>query len=277
MPLILQGRRGIGMNNIEKIIGLDLSANAAGMVVLDRKGKVERIGYITTNKNFTLQGDQSIYYFEAKQTKTKKHAAEYTDCFISRRRNFSFSSVTNFIRKFGTTNTTLVCLEDYAVGSMSPGLLEMAEISGLVRNYLWENGYNLRLHDPMSVKMWAANNGHAKKVHMVDAARQKGFLINDVLLAKGPAFKDPIQVNGRIVTHDYIGPGTDIADAFHLASIGVQELDILDDATLLDRLPENNVKIFTRVTKSNPVRLLDCPFISTWYYDRQKNEKEEQI
>jgi hypothetical protein len=249
------------------IIGLDLSANGAGLVALSySSGEVIKTGYITNQKQFLDKKEIGItaFYLQPRSGKKKNQEEEDKDTFISRRRNFIFQNVVRFIGEFcfnKERQDILVCLEDYAVQSQSTGLLEMAEISGLVRNYLWEKGLQLRLHDPLSVKMWATGNGFAKKVHMVDAAIAECFDVPTWLLSKGNKFKDPLFINNRKVEYDYSGPGTDIADAFHLARLGRQEIRVRVGEVPLEGLVDHQRKIYLRVTKSNPINLLAKPFI----------------
>lgn len=250
-----------------QIVGLDLSLNSAGFVAMDYKtGKVEDAAYVTSMKMFAdppvVYGYRlKAHFLHPKLGATKKREAEDKDLFASRRRVYMTMIVMDFIAQVGTCRDTLVCLEGYAVDSKSPGLLEMAEISGIIRNYLWNINIPLRVHDPMSVKLWAVGNAHAKKTHMVNEARRQGLEINQDLLGDGPKFPHPIDIDGNICHRDYQGPGTDIADAFHLANMGMVEVAIRGDSSLLEQQAENRKRVLKRTTKANPLALLDKPFI----------------
>ncbi|MHA2022496.1 MAG: hypothetical protein ACTSWQ_02430, partial [Candidatus Thorarchaeota archaeon] len=200
-------------------------------------------------------------YLTPRLGKTKAREAEDKDNFSSRRRSYMVAVVEDFIAQVGSCRDILVCLEGYAVDSKSPGLLEMAEISGIIRNYLWEKNVRLRVHDPMSVKLWGCGNAYAKKMHMVNAARRAGLVIPQELLGDGDKFKNPIDVDGRVMSRDFKGPGTDIADAFHLATMGRYELLIKRNEILLEEQPKDVKRVMERTTKANPVNLLNRLFI----------------
>jgi hypothetical protein len=255
------------------IVGLDLSLNSAGIVALDGGGDVIFSKYITAIKKYIdvhsymeIKGFQTsssveCKYLPPKVTQTKKRVAEDGLNFTARRRNLVSTEVIQALVRAGKCGDVLVCLEGYAIDSKSTGLLEMAEISGIVRNYCWKENIPLRVHDPLSVKIWGCGNAHAKKMHMVNAARRANLFIDQALLGKGNKFVFPMDIDGDLHTHDYGGPGTDIADAFHLAEMGRHEVLVQSNLLRLDQLTEQQRKVFLRTTKANPVNLLGRPFI----------------
>lgn len=246
---------------MKTVVGLDLSLNSAGIVVLDViSGDIIFSEYITAIKKFiSVDSGCACRYLSPRITKTKKREAEDGQNYTARRRDLVSTEVIQALMK--AENDVLVCLEGYAVDSKSTGLLEMAEISGIVRNYCWKENIPLRVHDPLSVKIWACGNAHAKKMHMVNAARRANFNVPQSLLGLGNKFQFPMDIDGDIHTHDYGGPGTDIADAFHLAEMGRHELLVHSNSLRLDQLTEQQKKVFLRTTKANPVNLLGRPFI----------------
>lgn len=243
------------------IVGLDLSLNSAGIVVIDaEEGTVRATKYITSIKKFVDVGWSGVCeYLPPKVTETKKRVAEDNEIFKARRRNFVATKVIQGLIIAG--KTVLVVLEDYAVDSKSTGLLEMAEISGIVRDYCWFRNIHLRTHAPMTVKLWATGGGYAKKMHMVNAARMDGFEIPQALLGDGNKFQFPMDIDGHIHSHDYAGPGTDLADAYHLASLGRCEILIKRSVVKLDKLTESQRKVVLRTTKAYPKNLICRPFV----------------
>lgn len=249
------------------VIGLDLSLNSAGMVTLAVKdGKVRGMKFVTAIKKFVeteFADNFSILckYLSPRITKTKKREAENKELFDSRRRDFMVSEVLSRINTLGVAKFVLVCLEGYAVDSKSTGLLEMAEISGTVRNYCWTHNIHLRVHYPKSVKLWATGGAYAKKMHMVNAARRDGLKIPQELLGLGEKFQHETVIDGHIHTHDYSGPGTDLADAYHLANMGRYELLVRRGLVRLDELSESQRRVILKTTDAHPENLLSRPFI----------------
>lgn len=263
-----QDQKGYGHSMIDKmfdkIVGIDVSANAAGVVVMNCKdGRVLEKHFVTAIKKFysDVQWDEKTtgYFLSPKITKTKTREAEDSAIFTARRRQFVSAVVIRILSS--VEGSFLVSLEDYAIDSKSRGLLEMVEISGIIRNHCWLKEISLRLHMPTRVKMWGTGSGKAKKIHMVNAAIDQILKIDINLLGQGSLFPHPILVDEKTVTHDYVGPGTDIADAFHLATLGRYEVLLTNKLVKLEDIDEKRRRVFTLTSKTNPVGLLSCPLI----------------
>ncbi len=246
------------------IIGIDLSLNGPGFVAMDcMTGEVLATGYSTAVKKYYFEDLDTAHYLPPKwgEAKTKNRAAEDSDMFNARRRQHTYDLISDFVDLWHTDDT-LVVIEDYAYDSKSTGQYELAEISGLLRNYLWEEGIPLRLHDPISVKRWATGDAYAKKMHMRQAAVDDGFVPQERMFGdKGEKFKHPIVMDGKAYTHDLTGPGCDIIDAYHLAVMGRIELLVREGQKEMTELPIIQKNIFFRVTKRHPVCFLERPFI----------------
>ncbi len=246
------------------VIGLDLSLNGPGFVAMDCiTGEVLATGYSTATKKYYFEDLDNAHYLQPKwgEAKTKNRSAEDSDMFNARRRHHTYSAIADFVREWDTDDT-LVVLEDYAYDSKSTGQYELAEVSGLLRQYLWEDFIALRLHDPISVKRWATGDAYAKKMHMRKAAVDNGFILQERMYGdKGEKFKHPIHMDGKPYTHDITGPGADINDAYHLATMGRMELLVREGQKEMTELPIIQKNIFFRVTKRHPVCFLERPFI----------------
>jgi hypothetical protein len=140
-------------------------------------------------------------------------------------------------------------------------VLEIAEVAGLFKNTLWDWATPLRIHDPMSVKLWATGNAYAKKIEMRKSAEAEAFHLPDELFGVGTKFGNPIVVGESHYTHDITGPGTDLVDAYHLACMARYEILVRRGLVSLDKLDDKKRRVFLRVTKKHPVNLLDRPFI----------------
>ena len=132
-----------------------------------------------------------------------------------------------------------VCIEGYAYGA-SGQLTQIAEITGVIKKLLTDINCKIRIHDAKSIKMWATGNGNADKDAMLKAACK------------------------FISIPDYIKKHTiayDIADSYFLMDILRKELQVREKPSLLDTLSLKKKQIFNRVTKANPVNLLDRDWI----------------
>ena len=119
-------------------------------------------------------------------------------------------------------------------------------------------GIALRLHEPMSVKMWACSFGSAKKRHMRASASCQGFTVDDAYFGEKKA-KNIFEFEGSYEKTDLSGPGADIVDAWHLADFGRGEI-----LTRMDRnldLTKKQMNEFVKVSKAHPVALLERPLI----------------
>jgi len=134
-----------------------------------------------------------------------------------------------------------IAMEGYALGAETGQLTQIAEVSGVVKSFLYNCGWKIRIHDPQSVKMFATGNGHAQKAEMVAASKLYGLSY--------PSF-----LEGRTEQED-------IADSFFLMKMMETELKVRKNPKVMESLPEHHRHIFNRVTKGNPVNILVQNFI----------------
>jgi hypothetical protein len=154
-------------------------------------------------------------------------------------------------------------MEDYAYSSKCAAQFELAEVSGIIRNWLWVNCVPLRLLDPLTVKKFATANAFAAKVHMIAKARELGFSTPVELLESGSKFKYPIEspFNAERITKDVAGPGADMADAFHIARMTAMEVQVRRGQLGLDNLMAYERGEFLKVTKCQPTNVLSRPYV----------------
>lgn len=262
-----------------QVIGLDISANSPGVCVL-HNDDVMNYGCVTQVKKYFLASIEdivgSITFMHGKYSaaKTFGRKKETSDNFSARRRHAVtcniFAYIDTSIRVVQRTNgheKIIVVMEDYAYASQTAGQYELAEIQGLIRNYLWKQNVSLRLHDPLSTKMWATGMGRAKKLHMRIAAAQLGFKLDDKYFDfKGEKFDFPIFiVDEDGVSQKYLrdikGPGADIVDAYHLAHFGWIEHQVREGQIDIKTLDAKKQRELTKDTKARPVPLLERPYI----------------
>lgn len=247
------------------VVGLDLSINGPGLCAL-KTGSFEQYGYVTTIGKYWFPEDTHGHLFSSRRPKTKKHPVEDKDCFAARRRSFISKKVIAFI-KASWCPDLIVVMENYAYGSKSTGQYELGEISGIIRDYLWEEEIPLRLVDPVTVKQWATGNAFAKKIHMRYGAERDGFILPAKYFnPKGEKFKQKIVVedtNGEEhqFTHDLKGPGTDIIDAYHLARMGWFEYMVRCGHIPLNDLKPRPKHCLTKTTKTQPQGILHRAYV----------------
>ena len=131
-----------------------------------------------------------------------------------------------------------VAFEGYAFGAKHRGF-EIAEATGDMKRRVYEQGAWMRIYDPMSIKMFATGSGSAKKPDMA-AAFEK------VDSSERPQLSE---VN------------EDIIDAYWVTKLLQIELKLRSGQVHTKNLPEHQVRVFNRVTKTNPENILVRPFI----------------
>lgn len=133
-----------------------------------------------------------------------------------------------------------VGIEDYAFGA-SDRAHAKGELGGLARLRCWNRGVKFRLHDPQSIKMYAAHNGSASKDDVVESVEERHGL--DFTIYNG----------GLKQTH----VGEDLADAFWIAQLVWVEVQLRRGLLQLSDLEHpKEIQVFNRTTKANPVNIL---------------------
>ena len=152
-----------------------------------------------------------------------------------------------------------VAIEDYAIGaafSGSTGLIQIAEMTGVIKHWIYMNGGAIRTYDPSTVKLFATGKGNALKRHVIEAAEQGKFKLPSEM------FKEVKKVWQGHPDKELDGPGSDLCDAFTLAKMLWTELQVRAGKLELKDLPGHvREKIFFRTTKANPVNILARDFI----------------
>lgn len=241
-----------------KIYGLDISLDHGGAVVLNN-GVISNYCYLTTTKKMAeIDPNHSILL-------SKRGKDESKETFRLRRMNEYLYGLMNFERKsrkrFGPIKHSYYSIEGYSYASQSTSICQIAELTGYLKHMIFEGGGHIRIHDPLTVKLFATNKGNASKKEVVVSA------LHNFDVPEGLITKKTIKKKGKTKFHpdqwweDYDGPVTDIADAYFLARMVYVELKLRSGEVTLDKLSENERRIFLRVTPAYPVNILDRPFI----------------
>lgn len=234
------------------IIGLDISLDHAGIVSLQSHGNLYSYCALSDVRRYELEDPTHIWPL------SKKDKEEPKEVFRLRR----VIEYEEYLSKFGIfrkheskTNQVVTSIEGYAYSSQSTNICQIAELTGNIKRRIFESGGCIRIHDPLSVKLFATNKGNATKKEMVQAAIECGFAIPDGLIKK-----KNVKKKGKRV-EEYDGPATDLADAYFLARMLWTELMVRDGKIDLKDLSEGERRVFLRTTRAYPVNLLDRKFI----------------
>lgn len=215
------------------ICGIDYSINSPGVTVLNLEN--EMLGQIRKR------------YIAFTQTKKWESSRRQGKIFSYKKKQFS-----NYIEqnewiietiKRQLHNVDYVAFEDYAYGATGK-VFHIAEATGLAKYFFYKMGTKLRFYDPGTIKMFATGKGNADKIRMEDCYNEKH---NDT--------KFDLEFLPK-----YKSPKSDIIDSHYIARLLQQELIIRKNLWS----PEKGTvlhKIFNRVTKGNPIKLLEREFI----------------
>jgi len=234
-----------------KIFGLDISPDHSGVVCLNEDGSVFDYTYLTTTKKL-LEVDP-----EHAALLSKKGKDESKDIFRLRRMNEYLEHLMDFERKVSTSLfPSYYSIEGYAYRSKTTSICQIAELTGYLKHMIFEGGGKIRIHDPLTVKLFATNSGRCLKKDIVEKAAlwfdiPEGLVKKKQIKKKGFANK----------IEEFDGPATDLADAFFLAKMLYTELRLRDGSITIGNLSEKERRIFLRVTKAYPVNILDRPFV----------------
>ena len=247
------------------IFGLDLSLKHWGLVELNEDGQVRNYWFMTDTRKYADADPIHGLYYKAPADLDVESENFRRVRLIKKYLGDRLGLGTEPGTSYGLASAH-VAVEAYGYATMSPKFAEIAEQTGIIKNWMLEEGAQIRLHDPDSVKLFGATNGHALKKDMVLAMigsmpdrpgkDRASFFPSDLIkpIHKKIGLKNPKVVN------DYDGPGTDLADAYWLAQLLRTEMMLRQGKITLANLSESQIRVFNRVTKAFPVNLLDRPF-----------------
>ncbi len=148
-----------------------------------------------------------------------------------------------------------VGIEDYAIRA-EQGAHYLGEVGGLARILCWFRGVHMRLHDPISVKMYTAHDGTCQKDSIERAVLDRwgaDFSKYNSPPAK-PTARNPAPRQNRTTSED-------LADAMAIAQMVWAEVRLRSGHVLLSDMHKKEVQVFNRVTKTYPISLLDREWI----------------
>ncbi len=221
------------------IAGVDASINSTGVVLLELHDhnydsfRVDYLGFTQVKKHESI----NILHYSKKDFKT------YMEQNLWMR-----SKIMEFCK-----DAEYIAIEDYAYAA-SGKVFHIAEFSGLLKHRMYASKKNIRLYDPLTIKMFATTKGSADKIRMVDE-----FDTNTSWQTK-PDIDFLIDKNRASSKYD--SPRSDLVDAYFIAKLLQLELSFKSGRQKISSFVGNNrvEEIFTRKTKGNPIALIDRDF-----------------
>jgi Holliday junction resolvasome RuvABC endonuclease subunit len=233
------------MIKLEKTLGMDISLNHGAIVELTG-GRLTNFRYYTT-----LVGSASL---------SNRGTRIDSDLFrLDVKHNLCVARLawirTYLDQAFSHTSAVYAGIEDYALRA-EQGAHQLGEAGGLAKLVCWDNGVRLRLHDPTSVKMFAAHDGTCQK-DAVQRAVEDRWGVNFSSLDQHPA--QPTAKNPTPKPN--MQTSEDLCDAFAVAMLVWVEIQLRHGKIALSDLHEKEVRVFNRITKTYPINLLSREWI----------------
>jgi Holliday junction resolvasome RuvABC endonuclease subunit len=230
-----------------KVLGMDISLNHGAAVELTN-GKLTNFFYYTT-----LVGSAN---------KSKRGRRIPPEIFKLKDKQFIGVARLSWIKEYlrnevlEVSRPEFIGLEDYAIRA-EQGAHYLGEAGGQARLLCYEKGSKLRLHDPTSVKMYAAHDGTCQKDAVQRAVERRwGVDFSSVdQPSKKPTEKNPNPKSNRQTSED-------LADAYAIAMLVWTEVQLRLGVIALSELPEKEIRVFNRITKTYPINLLDREWIN---------------
>jgi len=221
------------MNHPIRIHGWDLALNHSGLVEMDGEGRVTWFKYVTSKPTQAKAAWGGVHLSIKPKNKTDRHQH-----MIDRLLWWSHY----LLNVIAERNPTHICIEDYALSGK--GMVHhIGELGGVARIASVMSGAKLRLHDPVTLKMYVAHNGAAKPEEMEESVYKRW-----------PKTK----IWSQLPTEARL----DLVVGYALCRVLLDEINLRSGKLRLDTLDPKEIQAFMRVTKSNPVNLLGREFIN---------------
>ena len=227
-----------------KVLGADLGLNHAAFVELV-DGDLGRFWYVTDKLESFKKGKKQGRAVLLKVPKEPKDTSEL----------WRLSWWRGFIPAFiETVGPTYIGIEDYAYGA-SMRAHQIGELGGTARLAFWDSGLPFRLHDPLSVKLFATFDGGADKSMVEQAVRERWCVdFGEFNYMTKPNKKHP---NGRVNRQT----SEDLSDAYAVAKLVWTEVQLRCGAINLSDLHPKEIQVFNRTTKHYPINILGREFV----------------
>ena len=228
------------------VIGIDASLNHTGVVMIDYKsGNIVDLSYIAEKKQ-DLRSKFNCAFFSKPSGKNKSNNSENWAMLRYRLNKQWFSkTLKKFMHKGRITHAII---EGYAYNAASRSVYETGGWGELIRYILLVSNIPYRVVEPMSLRSFSG-------AYLEKSKEDKKYTMYKIAVKEQPIIKNlPVNIQKMI------GPGSDVADAYLTAKMLLCELRLRKGLIVLSQIPEHERRVFLRVTKANPVNLLDHDF-----------------
>ena len=232
------------------IVGIDASPHSTGLVKF------------ILNDNLEILEIKKLGFLSIKETKRKKEEPNYKDI-INYPESLDFFNRTLFMHNYifpFISGCDYACVEDYNI--FGAGMVfQLAEFCSTLKFFLLNQGTKLRLIPPLSLKMYATNDGRSGKPEMLES-----FLKDPILKYLDLSYLPQIKTHK---SGKYVGlknkngePGiSDIVDASWLVRLLHEELQIRKGSKSFSDLLPKHSEVLSKKTKANPIPIFQKPFI----------------
>lgn len=222
------------------ILGIDLALNHGAAVQLNAKGKLIAHWFFSTIAGPVTRSKGHGTRLVLPKTKDRQQLA------MAR-----LAAIESWLDKtvLVPARAEYVGIEDYAL-SAEQGAHQLGEAGGTARLLFWFRGVKFRLHDPISVKMFAAHDGTAQKDSIEEAVKERWG-------ADFGEYNNPRQPGKR---QDRT-TSEDLADAYAVARLVYTEIELRAGRLAMSALHAKEIQVFNRATKTYPINLLGREWI----------------
>jgi len=217
---------------MRRFLGADISLNHSGFVLLDEDGNYITLTYITDKKASADKLKKLAHLWKKPATKDRQIMEVARIAYLS-------SALEKIVDQL---SPDFVATEGYAYDM--PRAHQLGEVGGIFRLLLWKLKIPFRIHDPLTLKMFAAHQGNADKEAVVKAVKKRWDW--DFSGYNG----------GKDLTTEQ-----DLCDAYTLAEMCRTEWLLRRGALRLSDLHEKEVQVFQRATKAAPISILGRDWI----------------
>lgn len=236
-----------------RVHGWDLSLNHGGFVELDEDGSIVWFKYVTQVKSAAEKGrGHGIHVPFVSNAEKAKKAGAGDKASMSITRLMWWKQWLSVQLRARTPSH--VAIEDYAMRAEGNSVYQIGEQGGIARSLCWFYKASMRLHDPLSVKMFGALNGTVTPPMLADAiktrTRESGVDFGKYNLKER---------TGDTKSQDL--PEYDLSSAYVLAWLALTEVKLRAGLLDIATLHEKQRQVFNRVTKTYPESILSREWI----------------
>jgi hypothetical protein len=251
-----------GRKVTDYVTGIDISMNHGAFVTL-ADGELSDYCFVTERESVARSSKKKGLYFSPSKMKDMQERAicrlTYWEWYFNELFSWRISPIVAKTDFFG--------VEDYAYRA-AMNAHQIGEIGGALRLKIWHTGKALRLHDPGSVKMFAAFDGTADKDEMI-ASSLKRWPETESFSKHTPEPKRG--------ANPFRSVEEDLCDAYAIAKLVWLEVQLRRGTVNPRDLHPKELQVFNRCTKRWPVSLLGRDWLAKKTMSKKLNSELEEL